>query len=84
MAKSKDNASPGFLTPKPAVKKANKKIMVAIVTAITALALPEASNSVDADGDGYIDTPAVSYTPSGPNAYDPAAGSGQGAIFHSV
>ena len=181
MAKSKDNASPGFLAPKPAVKKSNKKIMVAIVAAVTALVIvllvtmtsqnknqaadmglaataasidgdskpltssvegfglaladapkdephktldsqadstkyvgppktdPEdearrreadeirrrkfereqqaysstllvqrgdgntGSGSVDADGDGYIDKPAQNYTPSSPNAYDPAA-----------
>ncbi|MDL2227017.1 hypothetical protein LJB86_05110 [Deltaproteobacteria bacterium OttesenSCG-928-M10] len=181
MAKSKDTASPGFLAPKPAVKKSNKKILTAIVAAITALAIvllvtmtsqknneapdlglaavadglggenkplappmegfglvmPDApkteenkpgqgqpdstkyvgppktdpdeearrreadeirrrkfereqqaygsvmlvqrgggntgSGSVDADGDGYIDKPVQNYTPSGPDAYDPAA-----------
>jgi type IV secretion system protein VirB10 len=39
MAKNKDNASPGFLAPKPAVKKTNKKILAAIVAVITGLAV---------------------------------------------
>ena len=181
MAATKGNASPGFLAPKPAVKKSNKKVLSAIIAAITALAvvlmvtmtsqkenqsqdmglaavgsslegenkplappmegfglaIPETpkteesktagsqadqtkyvgppktdpeeearrreadeirrrkfereqqaygsimlvqrgggnggAGSVDADGDGYIDKPAPAYTPSGPNAYDPAA-----------
>jgi type IV secretion system protein VirB10 len=39
MAKNKDNASPGFLAPKPAVNKTNKKILGAIVAVITGLAV---------------------------------------------
>ncbi|UQZ88862.1 conjugal transfer protein TrbI [Deltaproteobacteria bacterium Smac51] len=39
MAKAKESASPGFLAPKPAVKKSNKKVLAAIVASITTLAV---------------------------------------------
>ena len=186
MPNSKGAASPGFLATKPAVKKTNKKIMMAIVSLITlmalvlmltmtsgndeakqdsglmpssavesenkplappmenlGLAIPDQSQSeqpqiksddeikivgppkadpeeearrreadeirrrkfereqqaygsgllvqrggagtgggsVDADGDGYIDTPAETYQPSGPDGYDPAAERDKEAFF---
>ena len=37
--------------------------------------------SVDADGDGYIDKPAETYQPTGPDGYDPAADRDKEAFF---
>ncbi|MDL2226467.1 hypothetical protein LJB86_02285 [Deltaproteobacteria bacterium OttesenSCG-928-M10] len=63
MSNKKDNTSPGFLSPKPEVKKTNKKILMMIVGLLTAMAvvlMVTMTSQKERGGDpGFTAVPAV-------------------------